>query len=84
MVVLSCCDLGLTDTRPGDETLGMVTALLSTGSATVIANVARVADDTAAGTMISYHRAIAAGRRPAAALAQAVQDTTGFVCFGAG
>ena len=53
MVVLSCCDLGLTDTRPGDETLGMVTALLSTGSATVIANVARVADDTAADTMIS-------------------------------
>ena len=84
MVVLSCCDLGLTDIRPGDETLGMVTALLSAGSATVIANVARVADDTAADTMISYHRAIAAGQLPAGALAQAVQDATGFVCFGAG
>ncbi len=84
MVVLSCCDLGLTDIRPGDETLGMVTALLSAGSATVIANVARVADDTAADTMISYHRAIAAGRLPAAALAQAIRDATGFVCFGAG
>ena len=84
MVELSCCDLGLTDIRPGDETLGMVTALLSAGSATVVANVARVADDTAAHTMISYHRAITAGRLPAAALAQAIQDTTGFVCFGAG
>jgi hypothetical protein len=84
MVVLSSCDLGLTDVRPGDETLGMVTALLSAGSATVVANVARVADDTAANTMISYHRAIAAGRTPAAALAHATRDPTGFVCFGAG
>jgi hypothetical protein len=47
MVVLSSCDLGLTDVRPGDETFGMVTALLSAGSATVVASVARVADDTA-------------------------------------
>ena len=29
------CDVGLTDVRPGDETFGMVTALLSAGSATV-------------------------------------------------
>ena len=26
LVVLSCCDLGLADVRPGDETLGMATA----------------------------------------------------------
>jgi hypothetical protein len=84
MVVLSCCDLGLTDIRPGDETLGMVTALLNAGSATVVANVARVADETAASTMIGFHRAIVAGRRPAAALAVASQHPTGFVCFGAG
>jgi len=31
IVVLSSCDLGLSDVRPGDETLGLVTALLSTG-----------------------------------------------------
>jgi tetratricopeptide (TPR) repeat protein len=84
MVVLSSCDLGLTDIRPGDETLGMVTALLSAGSATVVANVARVADETAANTMIGFHRGIVAGRRPAAALAHASQHPTGFVCFGAG
>ena len=86
MVVLSSCDLGLTDVRPGDETFGMVTALLSAGSATVVASVARVADDTAMATMTGYHRAITAGASPAAALAAALdrEVSAGFVCFGAG
>jgi CHAT domain-containing protein len=86
MVVLSSCDLGLTDVRPGDETFGMVTALLTAGAGTVVASVARVADDTAMATMAGYHQAAAAGRTPAAALAAALQreTTAGFVCFGAG
>jgi hypothetical protein len=89
MVVLSSCDLGLTDVRPGDETLGMVTALLSAGSATVVASVSRVADEAAMTVMVGYHGAIAAGRTPAAALASAVTPDplvghVGFVCFGAG
>jgi hypothetical protein len=84
LVVLSSCDLGLADIRPGDETLGMVTALLSAGSASVVASVAKVADDTAASAMADFHRAIAAGRPPAAALADAAQLPAGFVCFGAG
>src|SRR5262249_61655167 len=67
MTVLSSCDLGLTDVRPGDETFGVVTALLSAGSATVVASVARVADDTAMAVMIGYHRAITSGAAPAAA-----------------
>jgi CHAT domain len=62
MVVLSSCDLGLTDVRPGDETFGMVTALLTAGAGTVVASVARVADDTAMATMAGYHQAAAAGR----------------------
>ncbi len=86
MVVLSSCDLGLTDVRPGDETFGMVTALLNAGSATVVASVARVADQTAMAAMVGYHRAITTGTSPAAALAAALQRdaTAGFVCFGAG
>src|SRR5262249_57419440 len=66
MIVLSSCDLGLTDVRPGDETLGVVTALLNAGSATVIASVARVADDTAIAAMVGYHQAITAGAAPPA------------------
>jgi hypothetical protein len=85
MVVLSSCDLGLTDIRPGDETIGMVTALLHAGSATVLASVSRVADDTATAVMTRFHRAIVAGRTPAEALARAgpPEPPTGFVCFGA-
>jgi CHAT domain-containing protein len=86
MVVLSSCDVGLTDVRPGDETFGMVTALLNAGSATVVASVARVADDAAMAAMVGFHRAVTAGRPPAAALAAALpgEATAGFVCFGAG
>jgi len=86
MVVLSSCDLGLTDVRPGDETFGMVTALLTAGAGTVVASVAKVADDTAMTAMTGYHQAIIAGRGPAAALATALETGTaaGFVCFGAG
>jgi hypothetical protein len=86
MVVLSSCDLGLTDVRPGDETFGMATALLTAGSATVVASVARVADDAAMDVMTAYHQAVAAGRAPATALAGAApaDPVAGFVCFGGG
>lgn len=85
-VVLSCCDLGLTDVRHGDEALGMPTALLAAGTATVVASVGRVADEAATEIMVAYHRAVVAGRPPAAALAGAVHgnESAGFICFGAG
>jgi len=84
--VLSCCDLGLTDVRPGDETFGMVTALLTAGAGTVVASVAKVADDTAMAAMVAYHQAVTAGSAPAAALATSLERVTaaGFVCFGVG
>jgi CHAT domain-containing protein len=86
MVVLSTCDLGLTDVRPGDETLGMATALLNAGAATVVASTSRVADSAAMTVMTGYHRAVAAGRPPAAALAGTVPSDppVGFICLGAG
>jgi CHAT domain-containing protein len=86
LVVLAACDLGLADVRPGDETVGMTSALLAAGTSTVVAAVARVADESAAGLMTRFHAAYRRGRRPAAALAEAAADEplTGFVCFGAG
>jgi hypothetical protein len=86
LVVLSSCDLGLADVRPGDETLGMVTALLNAGASTVVASVARVADDAAMTAMTTFHDRVVAGRSPAAALAAATRPeaATRFVCFGAG
>ena len=68
------------------EAFGMIVALLNAGSATVVASVARVADQTAMTAMVAYHRAITTGISPAAALAAGMQQdmTAGFVCFGAG
>jgi CHAT domain-containing protein len=84
-VVLSSCDLGLSDVRPGDETLGMVTALLSAGTSTVVASVGRVADDVAMTLMTAYHCEVGRGRPSAVALAEATahEHRTSFVCFGA-
>jgi tetratricopeptide (TPR) repeat protein len=86
MIVLSCCELGLSDVRPGDESFGMASALLAAGTATVVASVGRVADDAAMAVMVRFHRAVAAGSAPAAALASAMRADTaaGFVCLGAG
>lgn len=84
-VVLSCCDLGLADVRPGDETLGMATALLAAGAGTVVASVTRVGDDTALAAMTALHTALVRGVPPASALAGALAgQSAGFVCFGAG
>jgi CHAT domain-containing protein len=83
LVVLSACDVGRHDVRPGDESLGMATALLGAGAATVVAAVCRVADDLAPEVMESMYAALLAGHAPAAALA-AGGVNPGFVCFGAG
>jgi hypothetical protein len=86
MVVLSSCELGLADVRPGDESFGMASALLSAGTTTVIASVSRVDDETARTVMMSYHQAVKAGRGAAPALAAAMtaESAAGFVCLGAG
>ncbi|MBU2669163.1 CHAT domain-containing protein [Actinoplanes bogorensis] len=81
LVVLSSCELGLSEVRPGDETFGMASALLASGTATVVASVARVADEAAQETMVRFHRALASGHNPASALAGAAAGT-GFVCLG--
>jgi hypothetical protein len=51
-----------------------------------MASVGLVGDDAAMRAMIGFHRARAAGGRPAAALARALasEDAAGFICFGAG
>jgi CHAT domain-containing protein len=86
LVVLASCDLGLADVRPGDETVGMTTALLGAGTSTVVAAVTRVADESALTLMTRFHQARRGGRAPAAALADAAatEPLSGFVCFGAG
>lgn len=83
LVVLSACDVGRHDVRPGDESLGMATAFLGAGAGTVVAAVCRVADGVAPVVMQSMYAALFAGRSSASALA-AAEGNAGFVCFGAG
>jgi CHAT domain-containing protein len=86
LAVLSSCEVGLGDVRPGDESIGMSTALLAAGTATVIASVSRVPDTAAMPAMTTLHRELVRGAAPAAALARAntVGEPLGFICLGAG
>lgn len=85
-VVLSACEVGRADVRLGDEHLGFTAALLYAGTHTVISSASLVADDAAPRLMTALHAALAAGRPPAEALAQAsaAEPFSPFVCYGAG
>ncbi len=87
-IVLSCCDVGRSAVRGDGEPLGLAVALLRSGVRTVVAAVAPVADRAAEAVMTGYHAALAAGRPPAAALAEALplagDAPAPFCCFGAG
>jgi CHAT domain-containing protein len=94
LCVLSACDSGLSDVRAGDELMGLTASLLALGTATIVASVVAVPDETTAVLMERFHRGLKAGRAPAEALARAQSDPgddpaalvaqAGFVCFGAG
>jgi CHAT domain-containing protein len=87
-VVLSACEVGLATIRPGDEALGLASVLLTLGTHSVIAGVARVGDEVAASTMAAYHQRLAAGEDSSAAIASALAEVDAdvpppFVNFGA-
>ena len=88
LVVLSACDAAVADVRSGDELLGTAAALLGLGVPCVIAPVTPVSDDATVAMMVDLHTRLAAGERPAAALAQAAvaQDdpvaAAAFICIG--
>jgi CHAT domain-containing protein len=89
LIVLSACDLAISDPRPGDELLGFAAALIGMGARTVIASVVPVPDAAARRLMIALHGDLTAGLSPAVALARAQQALrasesalAGFVCLG--
>lgn len=87
-VVLSSCDVGRSDDRPGGEPLGLAAALLRSGVSTVIAGTSRLSDEIAATSMVAYHRRLSAGDPPAVALAAAISAgdplPVPLTCFGIG
>jgi CHAT domain-containing protein/tetratricopeptide (TPR) repeat protein len=92
-LVLSGCDTGLAAVHPGEELLGLTSALLQLGTRTVVASTSPVDDAATCALMTRFHAGLRAGQDPAAALAaaQAATDdpverasTASFVTFGAG
>lgn len=74
--------------------MGLMATLLALGTATIVASVTVVPDETTKALMTAFHGHLAAGIEPADALAraQAIDDEgadgfgvrPGFVCFGGG
>jgi tetratricopeptide (TPR) repeat protein len=95
LLVLSSCDAGVTEVRPGDELLGLSSALLAIGARAVVAPVVAVADEASSALMDDLHGHLCAGLGPAEAVArlaagparsssEAFAASMSFVCFGAG
>lgn len=95
MLVLSSCDSGLSDIRPGDELMGLAAALLAMGTVSLVASVFSVPDEATRRLMLAFHANLRAGCSPAVALAEAQSRcrhegmtsyaaAAGFVCFGRG
>jgi CHAT domain len=91
VLVLSACDVALSERHPGDELLGLSAALLASGTRTIVASVVPVPDAAARRLMLAFHRRLAAGASPAAALADAQSGLradrsalAGFLCLGVG
>jgi tetratricopeptide (TPR) repeat protein len=94
LVVLAACDIGRPVVAAGDELLGLGAAFIAQGTRQIIASVTPIPDAQATHLMIAVHRALAAGRSAAAALAQSQQKlatedaaematAAAFVCIGA-
>ena len=87
VVVLSACEVGRSSVRAGDELIGMTAAWLHAGVGCVVASPAAVSDEVAHSVLTAFHRGLAAGLTPEAALALAVPAATDdrapapFVCF---
>jgi tetratricopeptide (TPR) repeat protein len=92
LVLLSCCDSGLSAVHPGNELQGLAASLLGLGTRTVIASLGPVDDAATPTLMTDLYRRLRAGAPPAAALAAAqaaappqnAVSAASFVCMGAG
>jgi CHAT domain-containing protein len=92
-LVLSACESGLSDVRPGDELMGLASVLLALGTNVLVASIVPVPDAATRTLMGAFHRRLAQGDAPAAALAAAqlrvaadgpagLAAAAGFLCLG--
>ncbi|MGI5158022.1 CHAT domain-containing protein [Microbispora sp. CA-102843] len=94
-LVLAACDSGRSVVRTGDELMGLAVTFLARGTSQLVASVLPIPDAATTPVMVAFHERLAAGRPPAAALAEAQRAVrgndprsaaaaAGFVCIGAG
>lgn len=77
LVVLSGCETGLSRVTAGDELIGMISAFLQAGSASVLASRWRVDDRLTAELMRRFYGRLTAHGRKAAALREAQAEMAG-------
>jgi hypothetical protein len=85
-LILSACDSALASVV-GQELMGLVSALFTLGTRTVVGSVMPVRDDQTRTLMVDLHERLRAGTEPARALAEIQAELAGptaFVCFGMG
>ncbi|MET0862815.1 MAG: CHAT domain-containing tetratricopeptide repeat protein, partial [Nakamurella sp.] len=91
-VVLAACQAATPKVVAQDEVLGLATALLAQGTASLVAPVVTVLDQAIVALMVDYHRLLRAGSTPAEAIAaaqtgpdgQPTWAAAGFICIGDG
>jgi tetratricopeptide (TPR) repeat protein len=94
-VVVAACDAGRSAVYAGDELLGLSSTLIARGTANLVASVIPIPDAETTALMDAFHRGLASGEAPSAALASAqaqLRDddpvrqaaAAGFVCVGSG
>jgi tetratricopeptide (TPR) repeat protein len=92
-LILSSCDSGTSEVRPGDELMGLAAAVLAVGTRSLVASVFPVPDEATRTLMLSFHAELRSGATPAAALSKAQSQCrvgggralvacAGFVAFG--
>jgi CHAT domain-containing protein/lipopolysaccharide biosynthesis regulator YciM len=74
LVVLSACDTGRGDVKPGQGVYGLRRAFLVAGAETVVMSLWKVNDETTHGLMEAYYRHLLAGQGRAAALHEAMRE----------
>ncbi|MFL6117921.1 MAG: CHAT domain-containing protein [Catenulispora sp.] len=90
VVILACCDGGLSNVLPGDELMGFAACLLAQGTVSLIAPVLPVPDEDAQAVMLALHRRLRTGEEPCVALAgtgselpeQSRSTAQAFACIG--
>ena len=78
LVVLSGCETGVSEQRPGDEVVGFIRALLLSGARSILASQWRVADASTRELLRCFHQAASDPvNSPAEALRHAVREIRG-------